>query len=155
MFVLALLIDTTRCCSVSSLFLWYCDSPGLMTQTKGVVSELEGKNANSDVPKEFNVTRAGVEQQHLVNVENQKGQVVKAEQNGTPTTTQPSTTLPAFASDNSMALARDTSSIPGISMLANQSIPPAVFKHEEVVASKQVFADALNKFHTVLGTRLT
>lgn len=53
------------------------------------------------------------------------------------------------------AVARDTSSIPGISMLAGQSYPAAVFKHDEVVASKEVFADALNQFHSVLGTRLT
>jgi len=152
-------------------FGWFCDSSGLPAETNGQteefpqVSEFGGQNANSDAPKVSNVTRPDVDQ-HLVlsdNVgyqnpplpEQLQGQVVKADQNGTPTN-QPSVT-PVFACESisNSAVARDTSSIPGISMLANQSIPPAVFKHEEVVASKDVFAEALNKFHTVLGTRLT
>lgn len=133
------------------------------------MSEFGGKNANSDVPqveKEFNVTRPDVEQ-HLMlsgNVDNRnpplpeqpQAQVVKADQNGTPPLDNRPLMTPMSASDSiSNSVARDTSSIPGISMLANQSIPSAVFKHEEVVASKEVFVEALNKFHTVLGTRLT
>lgn len=119
--------------------------------------ESEGKHANPEVQKEYTVIRPDDEEQHVVlsaNVENQDPrspeQVVKAEQNGT----QPSVTPGGDGLSNSAA-ARDTSSIPGISMLANQSIPAAIYKHEEVVASKEVFTEALNHFHTVLGTRLT
>jgi hypothetical protein len=115
--------------------------------------ESEGKHANS----EFNVTRPDDEEQHVVlsaNNDNQEPrspeQAVKAVQNGT----QPSVT-PGGDGISHSAAARDTSSIPGISMLANQSIPAAIYKHEEVVASKEVFTAALNHFHTVLGTRLT
>jgi hypothetical protein len=51
--------------------------------------------------------------------------------------------------------ARDTNSIPGVSMYARQHYPTTFFKHEELVANKELFFEALNKFHTVLGTRLT
>lgn len=50
---------------------------------------------------------------------------------------------------------RDTHSIPGVSMYAQQWYPSTFFKHEELVANKELFFEALNKFHTVLGTRLT
>lgn len=131
------------------------DPPGLLAGTNGrpELFESEGKHGNS----EFKVTRPDDEEQHVVlsvNVENQDPrspeQVVKAEQNGS----QPSVTPGGDGISNSAA-ARDTSSIPGISMLANQSIPAAIYKHEEVVVSKEVFTEALNHFHTVLGTRLT
>lgn len=153
---------------LSKILAWICDTTDLLVETSGrteqfpQVSEFGG---NSEVPKESIITRPDVEQ-HLVRSDNIRyqnpplpeqlqGEVVKADQNGTPTN-QPSRT-PGFPSESlsNSAVARDTSSIPGITMLANQSIPPAVFKQEEVVASKEVFADALNKFHTVLGTRLT
>lgn len=84
----------------------------------------------------------------------------KAEQNGTALVSERLLLTPVSVTDNISSpaggtVARDTSSIPGISMLAGQSIPPAVYKHEEVVANKELFADALNKFHTILGTRIT
>ncbi|KAG0625438.1 hypothetical protein M758_2G055300 [Ceratodon purpureus] len=50
---------------------------------------------------------------------------------------------------------RDTSSIPGVSMYARQWYPSVYFTHAELVASKEVFFEALDKFHNVLGTRLT
>lgn len=51
--------------------------------------------------------------------------------------------------------ARDTNSIPGVSMYARQHYPTTFFKHDDLVANKELFFEALNKFHTVLGTRLT
>lgn len=159
-------------------FGWFYGSPGPsaenIDQTEGFpeMAEFGGKNANSDVPQvgvEFNVAKPDFEQ-HITlsgNVENQnpplpeqlQGQVVKADQNGTLVGEQPLKT-PVAANDSvskeaEVAEARDTSSIPGISMLAEKPIPPAVFKQEEVIANKEVFAEALNKFHTFLGTRLT
>lgn len=50
---------------------------------------------------------------------------------------------------------RDTSSIPGVSMYARQWYPSVYFTHAELVASKEIFLEALDKFHNVLGTRLT
>lgn len=82
------------------------------------------------------------------------GVVVPGEQPAIVVATVPAAG-PAVVKSINNAVARDTSSIPGISMLAGQSYPAAVFKHDEVVASKEVFADALNQFHSVLGTRLT
>jgi hypothetical protein len=32
--------------------------------------------------------------------------------------------------------------------------PPALATHQEVVASKELFLDTLNKFHTALGAKL-
>jgi hypothetical protein len=32
--------------------------------------------------------------------------------------------------------------------------PPPLARHEEVVASKELFLDTLDKFHTALGTKL-
>ena len=77
---------------------------------------------------------------------------VEAEQSGgsAPAVQQQETNVVA-----SNPVARDTSSIPGVSMYARQWYPSTFFKHEELVGSKQIFLDALNKFHTVLGTRLT
>ncbi len=43
-----------------------------------------------------------------------------------------------------------------VPLLPRQIVYPlALAKHEEVVASKELFLDTLNKFHTTLGTRLT
>jgi len=43
-----------------------------------------------------------------------------------------------------------------VPLLPRQIVYPlALAKHEEVVASKELFFDTLNKFHTTLGTRLT
>ncbi|CAK9865836.1 unnamed protein product [Sphagnum jensenii] len=44
---------------------------------------------------------------------------------------------------------------PGVVATVTRSVYPlALAKHEEVVASKELFLDTLNKFHTALGTRL-
>jgi hypothetical protein len=50
---------------------------------------------------------------------------------------------------------RDTSSIPGVSMYARQWYPSVYFTHLELAANKEIFFEALDKFHNVLGTRLT
>ena len=135
------------------------------------MAEFGGKKANSDVlhvqvatnvaKPDFDLhpTLAG-NVRSLPLPEPLQGQVVKADQNGTSLVGEQPPKTPLAASDNiskdaGATEARDTSSIPGISMLAGKSIPPSVFKQEEVIANKEVFAEALNKFHTVLGTRLT
>jgi hypothetical protein len=84
---------------------------------------------------------------------------VKAEQNGgipiaavsPPQQLVANVLSPAAGS----VLAGDTTSIPGVSMFARQWYPPLFYKHGDLVASKEVFFEALNKFHSVLGTRLT
>jgi hypothetical protein len=44
---------------------------------------------------------------------------------------------------------------PGVVATVTRSVYPLpLAKHEEVVASKELFLDTLNKFHTALGTRL-
>ncbi|CAM6039723.1 unnamed protein product [Sphagnum compactum] len=44
---------------------------------------------------------------------------------------------------------------PGVVAMVTRSVYPlALAKHQEVVASKELFLDTLNKFHTALGTRL-
>jgi hypothetical protein len=44
---------------------------------------------------------------------------------------------------------------PGVVATVTRSVYPlALAKHEEVVASKELFLDTLNKFHTAVGTRL-
>ncbi len=44
---------------------------------------------------------------------------------------------------------------PGVVATVTRSVYPlALAKHEEVVGSKELFLDTLNKFHTALGTRL-
>lgn len=77
------------------------------------------------------------------------------QQLATPPPPASTTTTTATTTSGSGVVARDTSSIPGVSMLAGQLYPPALVKHDEVVASKEVFLDSLNKFHSALGTRLT
>lgn len=81
---------------------------------------------------------------------------VKGDQNGgsAPLVQQLEMSVASPSNPGSVVL-RDTSSIPGVSMYARQCYPSTVFKHEEVVANKEIFFEALNKFHTVLGTRLT
>jgi hypothetical protein len=81
---------------------------------------------------------------------------VKGDQNGgsAPLVQQLEMSVANPSNPGSVVL-RDTSSIPGVSMYARQCYPSTVFKHEEVVANKEIFFEALNKFHTVLGTRLT
>ncbi|KAG0598130.1 hypothetical protein M758_12G048400 [Ceratodon purpureus] len=83
-----------------------------------------------------------------------EGRQLEADQNSAPLVQQLETNV-VNPSNPSSVLPRDTSSIPGVSMYARQWYPSTYFKHEEVIANKEVFFEALNKFHTVLGTRLT
>jgi len=73
-------------------------------------------------------------------------------QNGGSAEAQP---LERTTSGGGDGVPRDTHSIPGVSMYARQRYPSTFFKHEELVANKELFFEALNKFHTTLGTRLT
>jgi hypothetical protein len=41
-----------------------------------------------------------------------------------------------------------------VSVLSSSVYPPPLATHEDVVASKELFLDTLDKFHNALGTRL-
>jgi hypothetical protein len=41
-----------------------------------------------------------------------------------------------------------------VSVLSSSVYPPPLATHQDVVASKELFLDTLDKFHNALGTRL-
>jgi hypothetical protein len=123
-------------------------------QQQQVVVKVKVEQNGCNTPNTPNATKP---EESRVGIGVGVGVVVPGEQPDIVVANVPAAGPAAVKSNNNagFAVARDTSSIPGISMLAGQSYPAAVFKHDEVVASKEVFADALNQFHSVLGTRLT
>jgi len=84
-----------------------------------------------------------------------EGQWKVDHQNGGSAEAQPLERNNSLMPSGGVVVPRDTHSIPGVSMYARQRYPSTYFKHEELVANKELFFEALNKFHTTLGTRLT
>ena len=80
----------------------------------------------------------------------------KVTQNGASSSPSSHSLPTATPPPNSTMLMMATVTPPGLShtIAPGQFYPPPLAKHQEVVSSKDVFLDTLNKFHAALGTRL-
>lgn len=75
----------------------------------------------------------------------------KVDQNGaSPIPSQPATGTP----NSAMLMAMVTPGLLTQPLGSPDMYPAPLAKHKEVVASKELFLETLNKFHTALGTRL-
>ncbi|CAK9251946.1 unnamed protein product [Sphagnum jensenii] len=85
--------------------------------------------------------------------------VVQADQNGVVATTATTAAVAAEAMPSagelgSVAMTLGGGGVVDSTLQLRALYPPALATHQEVVASKDLFLDTLNKFHTALGAKL-
>ncbi|CAM6023775.1 unnamed protein product [Sphagnum balticum] len=85
--------------------------------------------------------------------------VVQADQNGGVATTVTSAavavgTMPSAGELGRVAMTQGGGGVVDNTVQLRALYPPALATHQEVVASKELFLDTLNKFHTALGAKL-
>jgi hypothetical protein len=85
--------------------------------------------------------------------------VVQADQNGVVATTVTTAAVASGTMPSAGELGRVAVTLGGGGVVDNTVqlralYPPALATHQEVVASKELFLDTLNKFHTALGAKL-